>query len=83
MDFGKGSPIFNAYGDWYGVVKKYWEPPEHFTEEYWDRVMDDIKAFIRKNKGLDQRYVEGMTVPLIRRLERIERERRDKANGIG
>ena len=65
-----------AFGDYYAFTKKYWEPPEQFSEEYWDGFEADMKAFIKKHKDLDHRYIEGLTVPLIRRLERIERERR-------
>lgn len=82
-DFDKGGPGWAAFGDYYAFTKKYWEPPEVFTEEYWDGFLADIKSFIQKHRAIDERYVEGLTVPLIRRLERIERERRDKANGIG
>ena len=62
--------------DRYALVVKYWEPPKEFTEEYWDQFIEDIKAFNAKHKELDKRYVEGQLVPLIRRLERIEHERR-------
>ena len=82
-DFDKSGPGWAAFGDYYAFTKKYWEPPEQFSEEYWDGFEADMKAFIKKHKDLDHRYIEGLTVPLIRRLERIEHERRDKANGIG
>ena len=74
--FDKGSPGWEMEKDWFKVMQKYWDPPEIFTEDYWDRFLVDIQNFIRKNRAIDERYVEAMTVPLIRRLERIERERR-------
>lgn len=74
--YDKGEPGWALERDRYKLVQKYWEPPEVFTEEYWDGFLADIKSFIQKHRAIDERYVEGLTVPLIRRLERIERERR-------
>lgn len=75
--FDKGGPAYLMEKDLYTLKKKYFYLPEEITEDYWNNFMADIQSFIRKHKALDESYVKGMTVPIIRRVERIGAERRE------
>lgn len=80
--FDKGGAGYLMERDLYALKKKYFDPPEEITEDYWNSFMADIQSFIRKHKALDESYVKGMTVPIIRRVERIGAERRDQRRNV-
>lgn len=44
--FEKGSGEWNMFMDFWKLCQQHWEPEE--TEEYWQKLIDDIDSFYKK-----------------------------------
>lgn len=57
MAFTKDSPEFKMMGDYYNLMKEFWEVKE--TSEYWTALVEKSEEFIKKyetdTKGLSRR----------------------------
>lgn len=47
--FGKGSPEWNMFQDYWKLCQEFWIPED--TDEYWEQFIDSGNNFLEKNNG--------------------------------
>lgn len=74
MKFEKNSVEFELFGEFYKMCQRVWIPEG--SDAYWERAIDEVRAFYKKYKDADDIFVREIGLALLETLEKKYKQRK-------